>query len=497
MAGPSGKVGPVFFIGMLMLPVLENAVAQYIAANGLVPGSSGILLAVSGGADSMAMMHCLHSLRSQGVIKYDLFVGHVNHQLRGAASDGDEVFVLDEARRLGLQAASLRVDVRADAASLKLSIETAARNLRRQALADIAKTFGCTTVATAHHKDDNAETLIHRLLRGTGYRGLAGIWPKKEFLADLMCIRPLLAVSRQQIHEYLKERGLSWRQDASNENLDHTRNFIRHRLLPYMSKQAADSLVDELASLAQACKRYYTSIAAEADTALQSAIRSRGPGGIELDRNIFNRCPPAVKVELIQRCLEDIRCGQQAVTAAHYQVLFKMAEEQAGGKKLTLPGGAVAKCYRDAISFSIAADSPPEILPQCPLKVPGITAFGPWQIATRLLNATEADFVAFKRDKIRFVEWFDADAICGPLQVRSRQKGDRFTPLGSAPQQKVGKFLTAARASDDIRSSLAIIADDEKIIWLAPLRPSEEAKITAHTTTILEIVFEAPNTRVR
>ena len=477
-----------------MLPVLENAVAQYIAANGMTPASGGILLAVSGGADSMAMLHCLCLLRSQGLLQCDLFVGHVNHQLRGEASDSDEAFVLREAGRLGLQTASLRVDVRAHAASLKLSIETAARHLRHQALVRIAADFGCDVIATAHHKNDNAETVMHRLLRGTGYDGLAGIWPKKQFSSGITCIHPLLAVSRSQVQEYLEDQGLSWREDASNENLDHTRNFIRHRLLPYMASQTA-SLLDELAALAEASRRYQASIALEADKAWGQAIaRSQSLERIELDRTVFNSYPPAVRVELIQRCLHEMCRGEQGMTAAHYYAIIHMAAEQGTGRQLSLPHGVTARFSRKTISLSVSSVSSAILPPPAALAVPGTTAFGPWQITTRLLNAAEADFVAFKRDKTRFVEWFDANAIRGPLQVRSRQKGDRFTPLGTSAPQKVGKFLTAARAPVDIRGNLAIIADDEKIIWLAPLRPSEEAKLNSGTTTILEIVFEAQNT---
>jgi len=478
-----------FFVRIQMERDFEKAVEEYITANGLLLSIDRVLLAVSGGADSMAMLHALQSLRCSGRIASELCVGHVNHQLRGEASDGDEAFVMQEAQRLGLRMKVISVDVRGHAQRDGLSRETAARRLRHQGLARIASELGCAAIATAHQKDDNAETVIHRLLRGAGYRGLAGIWPRKEFANGITCIRPLLNVTRRQTEEYLAGRGLSWRVDASNENTEYTRNFIRHRLLPYMMQQASGRLDQSLAQLAAACRDYYVIVSREADNAWMNIVRARGPEGLEIDRHKFSDCVPVVQVEIIQRCLDEIGCGQQAVTAGHYHALIRMASQQSGGRRLSLPGGAVAMCHHDTISLSTGWYAPYPPPPPRIITIPGATEFGPWRITTRLLDAGGADIEAFKRTKTRNIEWFDLARISGGVCVRCRQEGDRFTPIGSYHRQKVGKFLTAARVSAYERARVAIFEDAARVVWLAPIRSSADTQVSVGTATILEIAL--------
>jgi len=210
----------------------------------LFEGIDRVLLAVSGGADSVAMAHVLHRLAQEGGLSCNFVIGHVNHCLRGAESDADETFVRRFGQSLGVPVISQRVDVKAYAAEHKLSIETAGRVLRLQTLAQMADQNGCGCIATAHHKDDLAETMIHRLMRGTGFRGLCGIWPVSEVYGAEF-VRPMLGVRRDEIIQYCKDNSIQWRQDASNENTAFTRNRIRHRLLPVL-KDESDVIVDKL-----------------------------------------------------------------------------------------------------------------------------------------------------------------------------------------------------------------------------------------------------------
>jgi len=210
---------------------LEETVAEFMYRYGLFAGAERILLAVSGGADSTALLHILMALKAQGRIKADLVCAHINHQLRGPASEADEQFVVAEAKRLGLPVVTRAVDVRAHARKLRLSLETAARQLRLASLAEIARERECAWLGTGHQKNDNAETVLQRLLRGTGFRGLAGIWPVRRF-ADLQLASPLLCATRAEIVQYLQRRALPWREDATNVDVAYTRNRIRHQLLP-------------------------------------------------------------------------------------------------------------------------------------------------------------------------------------------------------------------------------------------------------------------------
>ena len=256
-----------------MPTAFENTIAQFINASGLFEPAGGILVAVSGGADSMALLYALHSLtaplagggRTLVSQARRLTIAHINHQLRGRDADEDEAFVVQQAQMLGLPVVTRRVAVAEFAKEHKLSIETAARQMRMDALVEIAKEKGCAYIAAAHHKDDNAETIVHRLLRGTGFRGLAGIRPAKKFDSGITFVRPLLCVSREQILAYLGELHISWRHDHTNDDQAFTRNFIRHSLLPALQNQSQESLVELLARLADSCRGYIDLLDAQVD----------------------------------------------------------------------------------------------------------------------------------------------------------------------------------------------------------------------------------------
>ena len=195
-----------------------------------------------------------------------LEVVHINHQLRAEHADRDEDFVVTQVAKLQLPVTTRRIPVREFAHENKLSIETAARKLRMKTLLEIAKGNNCSHIVTGHQKDDNAETVVHRLLRGTGFRGLSGIWPVRKFNENIWIARPLLCVSRDEIVNYLRENKLSWCDDQTNADCRYTRNYIRHRLLPALKQDCHGSLVQLLFELSDSARRFYTLICRTADT---------------------------------------------------------------------------------------------------------------------------------------------------------------------------------------------------------------------------------------
>ena len=193
-----------------MLKKLEQKTADFIAAERLAPAGGKVLLASSGGADSSALLHVV------AVLRLDVHCAHINHQLRTDEAQRDEDFVIEQCQKLKVPVVTKKIDVRDYAKKSKLSIETAARNLRIEKLVEIAKEQNCVCIATAHHKNDNAETIIDRLIRGTGLRGLCGIWPAKKFADGITFIRPLLCATRDEIIQYLNSRNLKWCTDRTN-----------------------------------------------------------------------------------------------------------------------------------------------------------------------------------------------------------------------------------------------------------------------------------------
>lgn len=450
------------------------------------------MLAVSGGADSMAMLHCLQRLREQGAMRAEFIVGHVNHKLRGAAANDDQQFVEDYAARQDLKVISRVVDVPAFAQARKLSVETAGRMLRIRMLAEMARRCGAAAVATAHQRDDQAETLIFRLMRGTSFRGLCGIRPSSE-LEGMKFIRPMLGVRRQRILAYCREENLPWRQDHTNVDCGFARNRIRRRLLPHLQAQARSDIVETAAALAEKCRRLLDQADAVIDRRMPEILHAEGPDVIVLKKAILPDFPPIVLGEILRRCLVELGIGLRDYTAQHYQRIMHCIYH-AERMKRQLPGRA--ECIVDEQFVCLRKPSAEEIsFPDEPVRLEADTAcrFGPFEITASMLEGDSVSLERSKKEKDGWTEWLDADRISGPIRVRARRPGDRFRPLGMKAEKKVGKFLTAAKVSPVLKDKVFILEDSEKILWVAPIRICEEAKVTGQTRRILQIqVIQQP-----
>jgi tRNA(Ile)-lysidine synthase len=228
----------------------------------LPDAANGIVVAVSGGADSVALLRALDASRSPRQ-PFPLIVAHLNHQLRGGDSDADEAFVADLHARLiaagrpRLTLCIARRDIAAQARAEGANLEALARRERYRWLAEAARTHGVFRIATGHTANDQAETILHRLLRGSGLRGLRGIAAQRELEPGLTLVRPLLSATREQVLAYLGELGQSYREDATNSDLRYTRNRLRHELLPHLAERYNPAVVRVLASLAEQAEEHY------------------------------------------------------------------------------------------------------------------------------------------------------------------------------------------------------------------------------------------------
>ena len=482
-----------------MLTELEDKVAGFIKANDCFGSVDKVLLAVSGGADSTALLYAMCALKAEGVLSADFVCAHINHQLRGTDADLDEDFVVAQAVELRLAIITKRLDVRRFARRNKLSIETAARKLRMEGLLDIAKQNNCSRIATAHQKNDNAETVLQRLVRGTGFRGLGGIWPMRKFADNVCFVRPLLCASRDEIVEYLNERGLKWRQDHTNADCTYRRNFIRHRLIPALQQQCSGSIVEELFELSGSARRFYNLVCSRAEE-VWPEVWGCGDNNLKLDLKTFSVQHPAVKVELVRRALARLGSGERDLTQGHFKRILQLAEQNVSGRKITLPGGfMVLRDYDKLVFTRVEKDLRLErkTSESVNIEVPGRTRFGRYSIEATILDAEFSILDSRRVSSIHYpvssIERFDMDKLKLPLVVRFRKAGDSFWPLGLAGEKKVGKFLTAAKVPQELRRKLLIIADSEKIIWVWPIRISEQAKITTETQKTLQLQITDAN----
>jgi len=492
----------------------EKKVADFIKAHGLFGPADRVLLAISGGADSIALLYVMQAIKTHKVLRIDLLCAHINHQLRGMEANLDEDFVTAEAAKLKLPLMTKRLDVRGFARCNKLSIETAARRLRMESLLDIARANNCSYIATGHQKNDNAETILQRLARGTGLRGLGGIWPVRAFdneiklvlrsegaslLRRVVFVRPLLCVTRDEIIEYLQQRNLKWRIDHTNADCTYRRNFIRHRLLPAVQQGRTGEIVEQLSELAQSAQKFYSSVCSRTENVWPKIVDSADDKVVMNLGNFLLESEP-VKVELLRRSLTAIGSGERDLSHRHFERILQLAQQNTGGKQIELPGGfVVQREYGNLIFAQSSLTEGRQKKDEGRIRVPGQTKFGQYLIDAIVFEEKKphvkrgAKYLApsFTGGSIwQFVECFDLDKVKLPLVVRFRKAGDKFWPLGLSAEKKVGKFLTAARVPQEVRAKILIIADSEKIIWVWPIRISEQAKLTSDTRRILQLQIE-------
>lgn len=472
-----------------MLTEFEKNIAGFAKKNELFCSVDKILLAISGGADSIALLHTMQRLKAEGLFTGDFVCAHINHQLRGSEADADEKFVIEQAHSLSLPIETRRIETISFARKNKLSIETAARQLRLESLLDIAKANNCNCIATGHQKDDNAETILQRLARGTGFRGLGGIWPKRLFADDIRFVRPLLCVSRDEILQYLNERNLNWRVDHTNYQCTYRRNFIRHRLMPALQQDCKNNIVEQLFSLSQSARRFYDSVCEVAEKVWPKLV-DYSNDKLKFNLEIFLNQPKPVKIELIRRGLTSLGNRERDLSRQHYEKILQLATQKTSNRKIELPSGFAARHEYRALIFEHLEKKPltaEHTNKSTTLKVPGKTRFGNYLIDATIFEADGPDIEKFKAENNKSIERFDFDKLKVPLVIRSRKAGDRFWPLGLAGEKKIGKFITAAKIPQQLRRKMLVIADSEKVIWLWPIRISEKAKITNETQTILQL----------
>ena len=304
-----------------------------------------VLVAVSGGADSMALLRAMLQLKQQAGGAGSIFAGHVNHQLRGEASDADEASLAAQCRALQIPLVIERCDTAAAAVEHGQGIEAAARELRYQRLTCIGERTGARFVAIAHTRDDQVETVLFRLLRGTGFRGLSGMRPSRPLSPSIALVRPLLDCSRADVMEYLRRIGQTYRDDASNEALDFARNRIRRKLLPYLREdfnKEVDAALVRVAELAREAQGVIDELAAGLLKACLGGRRDEDASEITLSTAPLVGQPELIVCEVLRQAWRQAGWPEQAMTNQWWRKLAQFSQFIDAGDSLNLPGNVRA-----------------------------------------------------------------------------------------------------------------------------------------------------------
>jgi len=459
---------------------LINLVAEQIQKYNMVNQGETVVVGVSGGPDSMALLHILYRLRESLGIK--LVVAHLNHQFRGAEADADARFVLDAARRLQLTAFVESRDVSAYSHIHGVSHQVGAREVRYSFLGEVTIKTGASRVALGHHADDQAETILLHLLRGTGTSGLKGMLP----LRDDLYIRPLLAVRRRDIEEYCRHHGLATRLDSSNLKTEYMRNQVRLDLLPILEKMYNPNFVESLNRLAEICRDEDDYLERQAREVFVHARLDSGDNSICLDAGRLSTVPKALLRRVIRWAWTEF-CGDQTdLNYRHIEQVLAIINGGGGSKQINLPKGIVFKKFYNTLEFTSERGNKDIPFYQYLLKIPGIT-FIPelgLSIGVEILPVGGAmESYCYGAG----IALLDYDLLATPLIVRCRLSGDRFAPLGLDGTVKLKKFFIDHKIPRHQRDCIPLVVSGNDIVWVVGIRPGEKWKMTDNTVNCLRL----------
>ncbi len=473
-----------------MLDKIRRTIQKYHMLN---PGEH-VIAAVSGGPDSVALLHVLISLASE--YELTLSVAHLNHGLRGSESDAEEQLVRQLSKERGISCSVKRIDLQAlrKCDRRKCSLEDIGRQERYEFFTALAAEIGASRIALGHHREDQAETVLMNFIRGSGLEGLKGIRPVR----DGCFIRPLLEVSRKDILDFLQAEHLPFLEDSSNSEDHFLRNRIRHHMIPLLQELYNPRIIDTLNRLAEIARREDDCLKSIVDHILEdlliTSLSEEGTVGISISR--LHELDEALQHRLVKSLLERCALSPRRVAFTHIQAVANLCREEKSVGLLFLPGNVLVRREYDNLKFSLSeANTRSEL--NSPLKNQKVIGFS---YALEIPSVTEIEEVnrvvktAFiEKDELGFFNvtrnsaCFDFDKIEPPLVIRNRREGDRFQPLGMAGTKKLKSYFIDEKVPRRQRDLIPLLADRHSVVWIAGLRLSERVRIDDRTRSIVKI----------
>ena len=452
-----------------------------------------VIAGVSGGADSVCLFLMLLELREK--IGFDLIVVHVHHGLRGEAADQDQQFVeaLCEQHRIPLEI--FRVNLESIAKKRKQSLEEAGRMVRREAFDSVCKKYGGNKIALAHHQNDNAETLLWNLSRGTGLDGLGGIRP-----VNGKFIRPLLCMNRKEIEEYLAKRKQSYCIDETNAGTDYTRNKLRHLVLPILEEQVNSAAVRHMNETMEQIWELQEYMQEQVEAAYQECVQEHFEKAcwIQIQQKSFETFPELIKKMVIRKGMEQVGGKKRDLSHKHVDVMMELMNKQVG-RTLDLPYEMHAKRNYEGIrlekqrTYLSGEEKKAEIMQKCmsELNIPGETILADRNLKLRCKILEKPKNLSIKDipQKI-YTKWFDYGIIKSSLYIRTRQAGDTIVIDEKGHQKKLKNWFVDEKIPKEVRDSQLLLAENNEILWVLGHRMSQAYQVKQSTKWILQIEVE-------
>jgi len=443
-----------------------------------------VVVAVSGGPDSMALFDALMSLREE--LNLTLHGAHLDHGLRGEASSDDARFVRELFVGAGIDATVEEADVSEYQLTNRLSLEEAARDMRYAFLAKVANQQEAAAVAVGHTADDQAESILMHLVRGTGLTGLRGMQPLTQRVsvnANLKIVRPILEVSRADTVAYCSAMDLEPRHDLTNDTTDMTRNRVRAELLP-MLESYNPSVRQALIRLSKNAAVDLDFISREVDAVWDRVCRTDA-GSLRINLEAYRELHPSLQQHLFRRAILHLKGDLADVEQKHLEAMAVLAQGSAG-KGLDLPGGIRFQVGYDEATITSSDSITPSAgaLKECQrLSAPGDTELTDWCVHISL--ATDATAVQGSA----FVAYLSQAALGDEVWVRSRRPGDRFRPLGMSHQKKLQDFMVDSKIPREQRDDVPLLVTPRGIAWVVGWRVADWAKVRDTDTKSLRVEF--------
>ncbi|MBP2633369.1 MAG: tRNA(Ile)-lysidine synthase [Firmicutes bacterium] len=447
----------------------------YCDQNGLLKQGDTILVACSGGPDSLALVDVLLKLKE--AYQIEISVAHFDHMFRGAESQADAAFVAEFCNKNKIDYYQKTFDVPAYIKKTGLSPEEAARIVRYDFLREVAKSLGNASIATGHHKDDQAETVLIHLFRGAGSSGIGGIRPISHGI-----IRPLLSVTRQEIEEYCQNSQLVPRIDSTNAEPYYLRNRIRLQLLPELMEKFNPAIKDALCKSAEIIGAEHEFIRQSVEVIWQDLIFQEDEA-VVFNREKLNRLHIAQKRELFRIAIEKKQGHLRGISFMHVEKMIVLSEKGFVGTHIELPGNLIFKCSYQQMILSVAQGSgekPDNLHVMLDLQgdtyIPELNLTVQGELTDSLMNPSGINSVVF-----------DFEQLVPPLFIRFRQTGDRFHPSGMEGSKKLKDFFIDCKVERQKRDTVPLLCDQRGILWISGYRQSVFGRVSEKTKKFLRV----------
>ena len=484
-------------------PPVESAIAYFIDETRLIPQDGTVVLGVSGGPDSVALLLAISTLAKRLDVRWDLHVAHLNHGLRADDSDQDADFVAGLSAGIPAAFHVARRDVAALAREMRVGIEEAARRARYDFFRRVAREVGAHVVALGHTLDDQVETVLHRVFRGTGIRGLRGIPAARplDSTGSTLVVRPLLRLRRSHILTYLAAKGQTYRTDATNLDTAYRRNWLRRELLPAVEGEYGKQVGLAVARLAGIADELMDYVEAEVDEIWDEVLLDAHDLGVDLDRGVLASVAPALMEPILRRAWRRAGLGEKSVDFATWARLAEFVAGSEDHGALSLPGAHASRVPgRITIRRSLPAEAPEW---EVGLPIPGRVQLADAVIWSQTDDPRDWPYVVeiraeeqcFPADGVMeslltgdgAEELVDLGEVVPPLVVRPRRAGDIFRPLGAPGQRKLKCFFIDCKVARGGRDHVPLVVDQAGIVWVAGLRIAERVRITPATRRVLKL----------